>query len=362
MQWRRLLIGSALALLLVVLVARPAEAHGPGGGAAGNYETRLTSVEPTVPGVTLTVIETGDRLQLTNETDQDVIVLGYEGEPYLRVGSDGVFENTRSPATYLNQNLTSDVAVPATADPTAEPEWRKVSSGTRARWHDHRAHWMGTNDPPQVEQAPNERHVVIEDFEIPMRHGDDDIVATGDVLYVPPPSPLLWFVLATAVCVGGGLIGLTRWWRVAGCGLVVLVLVTASISALGIGFLTPGSTSERLADTLGDSVYVPVLLLCAVVAIVMVARDHPFAPGFLILVGAVGAFFGGLLQAPMLTNSVVPSALSSGAARLTTSLTLGFGAALVALGAARLLREPGGQERAPEVLDDEPGELADQPG
>ena len=39
------------------------------------------------------------------------------------------------------------------ADPKAAPLWREVSSGTTAIWHDHRAHFMGNEDPPEVRLA-----------------------------------------------------------------------------------------------------------------------------------------------------------------------------------------------------------------
>ena len=50
-------------------------------------------------------------------------MLGYQDEPYLRVGPDGVFENRRSPAVYLNANRRGSTAVPRSADPDAEPDW-----------------------------------------------------------------------------------------------------------------------------------------------------------------------------------------------------------------------------------------------
>ena len=66
--------------------------------------TRLESVRPQIPGVDVKVIEAGSRLQLTNDTDTEVVVQGYQGEPYLRVGPKGVFENRKSPATFLNRS------------------------------------------------------------------------------------------------------------------------------------------------------------------------------------------------------------------------------------------------------------------
>ena len=70
------------------------------------------------------------------------------GEPYLEVRPDGTYENVNSPAAYLNQTLTGDTPVPAAADPTAPPQWRRVSAGTTVRWHDQRTHWLGDGLPP----------------------------------------------------------------------------------------------------------------------------------------------------------------------------------------------------------------------
>ena len=85
-------------------------------------------------------------------------MLGYDDEPYLRVGPHGVFENTRSPATYLNRSTTITGTPPQSAD--VERGARVAhgsSSGTTASWHDHRAHFMGGDDPPRVARDPGTR-------------------------------------------------------------------------------------------------------------------------------------------------------------------------------------------------------------
>jgi hypothetical protein len=43
-----------------------------------------------------------------------------------------VFENRRSPATYLNRTRDGKTHVPGFADPTAAPEWNRPRSGTGA--------------------------------------------------------------------------------------------------------------------------------------------------------------------------------------------------------------------------------------
>ena len=116
-----------LAALGMVMAADPAGAHGVGGIRPTNYETVITGTRPQVQGIAVQPVDLGDRLELTNETARDVVLLGYDGEPYLRVGPRGVFENTRSPATYVNRTRRGTTPVPSSADPEAPPEWRQVS-------------------------------------------------------------------------------------------------------------------------------------------------------------------------------------------------------------------------------------------
>ena len=56
--------------------------------------------------MTVRIRDLGRRIELVNDTDQDVVVLGYQSEPYLRVGPAGVFENGRSPSLYQNRVTT----------------------------------------------------------------------------------------------------------------------------------------------------------------------------------------------------------------------------------------------------------------
>ena len=92
-----------------------------------------------------------DRIQLRAEPGHEVVVLGYEDEPYLRFGADGTVDvNERSPAYYLNQDRFGEVEVPPDADPAAEPRWAEVAAAGTYDWHDHRIHYMAEGTPPQV--------------------------------------------------------------------------------------------------------------------------------------------------------------------------------------------------------------------
>ncbi len=165
---RAALILTALVLGIVGVTAAPASAHGLGGLTPTNYQSVLRSVSPRVPALHVRVTDLGTKVELTNDGAREVVVLGYAGEPYLRVGPKGVFENVRSPATYLNRSTTITGSPPKSADAKATPVWRHVSTGTTASWHDHRAHFMGGDDPPEVVRHPDQRRVV-DNWVIPMR-------------------------------------------------------------------------------------------------------------------------------------------------------------------------------------------------
>jgi hypothetical protein len=183
------ILTAAAGLVDAVASAGPAAAHPAREFAPSNYQTRITSVSPAVAGLTMGVVDRGDQLLLTNATGRDIVVLGYEGEPYLRVGPRGVWTNQRSPATFLNRDRFPTIRLPPQVNPKAAPVWRRVGGGQRVTWHDHRAHWMATTDPPAVQAAPWQLHVINPLWRVELRDGRRRIIVTGDLRWVPTPLP-----------------------------------------------------------------------------------------------------------------------------------------------------------------------------
>lgn len=198
------------ALLVAALVACPAAA-GHGDGAARGYTSTITSIGPQLPGLDARVLAGDDQLRLRNDTERDLVIEGYDGEPYLRFDADGgVFRNANSPATYLNQERYGDVDVPSAASKDAEPRWERVARGNAYEWHDHRIHWMSTIDPPKVRQAKDQPHHVF-DWTVPGRAGSEPLAIKGSLDYQPPPkssfNPILIAPLAALA-----LAGAIFWW------------------------------------------------------------------------------------------------------------------------------------------------------
>lgn len=182
---RALTLPGAIAVTLVVLAA-PASAHTIGSVGPMSFKTTITSVDPQVPGISVRERGNGAMLDVTNTTDTEVVVQGYDGEPYLRIGPDGVFENVNSPATYLNKKWDRSAVPPAT-DPTAAPVWREVSTADHARWTDHRIHWMGEDTPPQVKADRSSFHHIA-DWTVEFTYGGTPMTVHGTLDWVPGPS------------------------------------------------------------------------------------------------------------------------------------------------------------------------------
>jgi hypothetical protein len=153
-------------------------------GSSYHYRSYITRVDPSVPGVSLQVLQFADRLELVNRSGQTVTVYGYEGEPYAQVLADGTVRfNTHSPAYYLNQAFYANVTVPPSASAHASPRWSVVAGTGRLEWHDHRIHWMSPVVPPQVKDQ-NKRTKVF-DWQVPIQVGSRRGASAGELFWVP---------------------------------------------------------------------------------------------------------------------------------------------------------------------------------
>ena len=336
---RRTLLVATASLVWLGVAAPPASAHSVSGVGATNFQTTLRSVTPVVPGLEVDVVEAGSRFEAENRTGQELLVLGYKGEPYLRIGPDGVFQNKLSPATYINASRKGGTP-PAEAEQAkvGDTDWEKVSSEPIARWHDHRIHWMGNINPPEVRNNPDERHVIKMNandpqWAIPMRLGaNQEIVAKGELVWVPGPSPLPWIALIVASLAVVVLLGRRANWG-AGLAAVTAVLLAVDVfQVLGIGLANAGDLGSRLTKSITQSPYQPLAWAIAILAIVWLRRARSEGLSLAAVAGLQIAFLGGIADLSALSRSEVPFGFAPDLARLAVALSvgLGFGLALVA--------------------------------
>ncbi|WP_341719345.1 hypothetical protein QQG74_06250 [Micromonospora sp. FIMYZ51] len=346
-----LLAGTVCALLAT---AAPAAAHGADAPNGSDYRTEVTGVTPAGPQLRVRVVEAGARLELTNTGAEPVEVIGYSGEPYLRVGPDGVFENTRSPATYLNRTIAGDTVLPAEVDPAAAPHWRRVDDGPTVRWHDQRALWREPGPPAQVRAAPDREHLV-RDWAVPLRAAPGPLEIRGTLTWVPPPDAYVWWVAVTLGALAVGAVGLlpaasmpgrralTGLGGLLACGGLAAVLVTIGrvrdAGAEGVGGMLAGLLTGQAWALLAG--------LGAIAAgwWASTGSSAPTADGaprrshvdFVVaLAGACVALFAGVANAAAFARSVPPVPWPATATRVLVVLVLVAGAGALAAAVLRL--------------------------
>ena len=331
-----------------MLLALPAAASAHGGATtAVDYRSLVTG---TPAGVDVHVVGGDDRLAVTRDGADQVIVLGYDGEPYLRLDDDGVWENERSPAVGLNAERQQGAAA-GDADAKAEPSWRKLSGGDTVLFHDHRAHWMGSQPPAAVREDPDTARRLA-DWSVPVLVDGQAGAITGYYRYEPPPSKTLWLGVLAALALAASVLV----WRLKGPRRRLALWILAGAAVLPAPILGAAETLD-LPDpgvdvAAGLAVYT--VLIGALAGGAWWARRDPAAEAAILAVAAlaVGAFaLVGRLA--LLDHGVVPSALPGWLARAL--LVLGLAATIaVAVGAVATWRDTlarvptkGGRARPP---------------
>jgi len=170
------------AALASALAAVPAAAH----EGDPHYRSTVNRIVPTTDGLSGTILDHDDELQLVNKSAKDVVVLDEDGEPYARLLADGTVqvnarssmargENAPPPGAEASATLLAHAghehgaATPATA-------WVTVDRVGRYAWHDPRINYRVRAVPPQVTDTSKETKV--KDWRVPV------LVAgqAGDVL------------------------------------------------------------------------------------------------------------------------------------------------------------------------------------
>jgi hypothetical protein len=335
----RAVLGGTLAGLVAALaVASPASAHSADAPAASDYRCVVTGISPPLPGLTVRTVSAGTELELVNRGARTVEVLGYSGEPYLRVGPDGVYQNASSPSTYLNETLTGGPNPPAPVTPAAAPVWQKLSGTPAVLWHDHRAHWMSAGLPPVVAADPGAPHQ-ISVWTVPLRDGVRPLTVTGTLDWQPRPVPGAWWAGGLLLAAGVAALGLLRTPR----ALTIGAGIAAVAGLCALGYAVGAARDSGALGALGVARAVvtvqPWPLLCGLAALAAAgyaAARRPAADLALGLAGACLALFAGISNAAVFAHAVPPAPLPGDMARALVLACIAGGAGLAGLAALRL--------------------------
>ncbi|MEW6474344.1 MAG: hypothetical protein AB1679_18995 [Actinomycetota bacterium] len=178
---------AALVVALLGLAGPPARPAAGHGGGEPQAEPIIESIAPTLPGIDVKVVfSVNYQFVASNTSPRTISFLADTGEPFLRIGPDGVHGNFASP-TYYDANVPEGVQrLPAQAKPGADvpPIWRRISKESSWGWYDHRLHPPNGSVPPEVIRA--NKVAVLGRWIVPFRIDDQPGEIKGRLEYQPP--------------------------------------------------------------------------------------------------------------------------------------------------------------------------------
>jgi hypothetical protein len=193
----------------------------------GGYTAALTSSSTPFSGVKVSVAPARmPGVFLDNPGTEPVVVLGRQGEPFLRIGPAGTEANLHSPSWVDNVRGHGDTPT-VEADASAPPQWSVIHPEPRMLWLETRGFYP--NEIPPADISSRTQPTVLLRWSVPLVRGTERATLTGTTSFVPnAPHPatqpanadtdgslavgiVLWFVLLAVVAVGV-VLGL-RWRR-----------------------------------------------------------------------------------------------------------------------------------------------------
>ena len=304
-----LLLVTALlvALAAVVVVAPPAGADSLTGAEPSNYQTRVLGVRPALEGVSVEVADAGTRLRLHNRSDREVVVLGYAGEPWLR-----------------------------------------VQPGQSATWHDHRAHWEAQEPPAQVRRSPGSAQVAVPEWTVKLRTGRRLADVVGEVRWVPEPSPLPWLAGAALLAMAVVAAGRGRRWLGALVAALALVVALDLVQLAGAWI---GARPPLAGKLLGLGASAAGWVLAALAVRQLLRRRLESGLFQLLLAAGLLTVVSGLGDLGFLLRSQLASSLPDAIVRAAVTAKLGLGIGALTAAALQLRSLLSAQEAQPQDLE-----------
>jgi hypothetical protein len=255
------------------------------------------------------VYKTDQAIGLAVRRGHVVVVLGYVGEPFLRIDAAGTAVNASSPTA-------AAVGLLPRSRPSGGvmPGWHLRSSRRSAIWHDARVRGLPSGIRRRLWSVP----LVVDGRRVRLE---------GLIWRVPAPSPWPWLVLAMPLVVLAGVVVRRRsLLRRAAVGLGTLCVVTTILTAAVFALASTASAGKWIEGANE--------VMFALVGLAVVVRGsadaRPIAGGALGLL----ALWAGLSKVPVFLHGVVLSSLPATPTRALVALTISAGAAATVVGLA----------------------------
>jgi hypothetical protein len=302
-----------LGLVVLLALASPAaaSAHLRTGVVAVDYRARVLPLRPALRAAAVVrVYESDQALGVTGRRGHAVVVLGYTGEPFLRINDAGVAVNASSP-TAAAAGLLGRTRRSAGAG----HGWHLLPGRRMAIWHDARVRWL----PPGVRRGRWSLPLVVDGRRVRLE---------GEIWRVPAPTPWPWLALGLPfVVLSAVVLARKRSLRRPAAGCVRCVAAPGTVATATAFALSSSASAGRWVEGANELAFV-------LVGLAVVARGSSDARS--ITGGALGllALWAGLSKVPVFLHGVVVSALPATLARGSVALTISAAVAATAVGLA----------------------------
>lgn len=221
--FRLVALTAALTGLLALINPVPAAAHVVGtGGSPTNYRTTVTAIRPALPAVAATVGLGGQFVRITNQGAATIVILGYRGEPFLRLSPHLVEVNQLS-GTAAQTGLIP--VAPGPGSPAPEPRWVRSSDADSVAWTDAR-----------IAPPPRQSQPASGSWTLPLLVDGQQVSVVGTRDLMPPPSPWPWVVVLVLLTAAVAAIGWMRNWQRPMAAVVTAGILAFVLHVLGTGF------------------------------------------------------------------------------------------------------------------------------
>jgi hypothetical protein len=330
-RWRSVGVSLLAATGFAAVLPGSASAHVVGTApVATSFLARINSVPP---GMEAKVVDGDQRLWLRTKPKLNALVLGSQGEPYLRFSPAGVAVNQRSPAYYLNRARPQPP--PAGLDPRSPPRWHQLTRGHTQSWYEGRMHALAA-----AARAPGSGYVG--QWTIPLLINGRLAQISGGLWHRDGPSIVWFWPIVVVLASTAALVRLRRPRLNAALatGLAAAILLAIAVARAGRDLY------GRPTVSIYHVVQLALTLLVILVAARFVLRARLDLIGA-VLIGAAGIDVGLTLIGVLLRGFVLsrlPATVERAA--IVVALAAGIGLlAVVAFGTASL-REAADRRRA----------------
>ena len=211
------------AVLFALVGPGTAAAHIAGGASPTNSRSAVTEIRPTGSGVGVTVGLGGQFVRVSDRGAEEIVVLGYRGEPFLRLSGQGVQVNPRSTTAEQTGQL------PPTEGQSANTgeQWVQLTDGDSVAWTDARV------DGRSLPEGASES------WTLPLVVDGRPVTILGMRTGLAAPSPWPWVAVLGLVAAAVARLGRVRGWH-----RPVAAATVAGVLAFGVHMLGSGAAPQ----------------------------------------------------------------------------------------------------------------------